>query len=67
MSGSHSIAKVGQKVMVELDVLEALQVGQSLRTLARDERTPPGTKDIFRSVGTALIHACSLPAPGVVS
>lgn len=51
--------KVGQRVTVTLDGLEALQVGQTLRSLAMASSTPPGTKDILRSVGSALIEACA--------
>lgn len=37
-----------------LNALEALQVGQTLRTIARDKRTPGGQRALLDRIGTQM-------------
>jgi hypothetical protein len=37
-----------------LNAVEALAIGQTLRTLARDKRTPLGLREMFAKVGSEL-------------
>lgn len=46
-----------RKTAVVLDVAEAIAVGQNLRTLSRDRRTPLGVRDVFARVGDKLVKA----------
>lgn len=50
----------GEACTVLLDTTDALAVGQTLRALARDPRTPHGTREILRRVGQQLVSAASL-------
>lgn len=44
-------------VLVEIDVVDAIACGQTLRTLARDKRTPAGVRALIDRVGTRLADA----------
>lgn len=44
----------------KLDAVDALSVGQSLRTLARQRYMPTGTADIYNRVGEQLIAAANV-------
>lgn len=43
-------------VTIEIDVADAVAVGQNLRTLARDRRTPAGARASFDRVGSKLVE-----------
>lgn len=43
-----------------VNAIEALQVGQTLRTLARDKRTPAGLRPLMDRVGGELAAAARL-------
>lgn len=49
---------------LQLDPLEALQVGQTLRALARDPKTPPGTRELFNRVGSQMWSSARLALQG---
>ena len=44
-------------VTVTLDAVDALSVGLSLQALARQQKTPPGTREIYQRVGQQLAAA----------
>lgn len=44
-------------VTLHLTTIDALTVGQKLRTLARDRHTPLGVRDFFDRVGTQMFSA----------
>jgi hypothetical protein len=50
-------APATMRVTIELDLADALGVGNSLRMQARSPRTPQGTRDIFERVGEKLVAA----------
>jgi len=45
---------------VLVETLDALQAGQTMRSLARDRRTPHGTRELLNRVGTQLVSAARL-------
>lgn len=45
---------------VDHDALEALQVGLSLQMLARSQKTPPGTSEVYDRVGKQMVSAARL-------
>lgn len=47
----------GQLVDVKLDALDALSVGLSMQVLARNQKTPPGTREIYDRVGKQMASA----------
>jgi hypothetical protein len=56
--------KARDTITVELPLIDALQVGQTLRTLARTKlgaraTVPPGVRPVLNSVGTALAMAAA--------
>jgi hypothetical protein len=45
------------RVTIELDLADALGVGHSIVALARQARTPEGTKAIYERVGKLMVNA----------
>lgn len=43
--------------VIQCDPIDALTVGQSLRTLARNQRTPHGTREFYARIGQQLVDA----------
>lgn len=50
----------GETVSVDLTLIDALSVGQSLRMLARHPKTPPGTREIYARVGQQMVSKAHL-------
>lgn len=44
---------------VSLSTIDALGVGQTLRSLARDRRTPHGQREILSRVGSQMVSAAT--------
>lgn len=60
MSGAvqaPALVESGIVADVRLDALDALAVGQSIRTLIRARKLPPGTAEIYHRVANQLIAA----------
>lgn len=43
--------------IAKCDAIDALSVGQSLRMLARSQKTPHGTREVYARVGQQLVDA----------
>jgi hypothetical protein len=54
----------GEVVLVAMTKLDALQVGQTLRTQSRDRRTPLGVRDQLSRVGTQMTSTALLALSG---
>lgn len=54
---SAPVAIAPPSVLVEIDVADAISCGQTMRTLARDSRTPAGVRALIDRVGTQLANA----------
>ena len=50
-------APADDPVTVELGLADALAVGHSLRMLARQQKTPRGTADVYARVGAQIVAA----------
>jgi hypothetical protein len=45
---------------VDLDVVDALAVGQSIRTLIRAKKLPPGTAEIYERVANQMLSSARI-------
>lgn len=45
---------------VQVDVVDALSVGRSIRTLIRSKKLPPGTAEIYQRVADQLVSGARL-------
>lgn len=61
---TSALVQSGSHVDVKIDALDALQVGQTLRALARDKRTPLGARESLGRVGSQLVAAALLAMNG---
>lgn len=52
--------ETGDTCMVQHETIDALAVGQSLRMLARSEKTPHGTREVYSRVGAQMVAAAQL-------
>lgn len=55
-----TLAKSLELATAMLDPIDALSVGQSLRVLARHQKTPHGTREIYERVGNQLVSAARI-------
>lgn len=50
----------GITVDVKLDLVDAIAVGQSIRTLVRGRKLPPGTAEFYERVANQILSAAQL-------